>query len=82
LGDNPFVDKLVFKKPVDLSPMESYPFTVVVGQKEKGPDSYREVYEQLLADYQNFCENLWIKRLRASAKVEINQEVLKTVNNH
>ncbi|MEG1162180.1 peptidylprolyl isomerase [Bacteroides sp.] len=82
LGDNPFVDKLVFKKSVNLPSVESYPFTVVVGQKQKGPDSYREVYEQLLADYQNFCENLWIKRLRASAKVEINQEVLKTVNNH
>lgn len=82
LGDNPFVDKLVFKKEVDLAPVESYPFTVVVGQKQKGPDSYKEVYEPLLTDYQNFCENLWIKRLRASAKVEINQEVLKTVNNH
>lgn len=55
LGDNPFVDKLVFKKSVNLPSVESYPFTVVVGQKQKGPDSYREVYEQLLADYQNFC---------------------------
>ena len=34
------------------------------------------------ADYQNYLDNQWTARLRASAKVEINQEVLKTVNNH
>ncbi|MEG1563229.1 MAG: peptidylprolyl isomerase [Bacteroides sp.] len=80
-GDNRYIDKLVFKKG-EPDPLESYPFTIVVGQKQKGPEDYREVRASLVTDYQRFLESLWLKRLHASAKVEINQEVLKTVNNH
>lgn len=80
-GDNVFVDKLVFKKG-DFEPLKSYPFTVVLGEKKKGPESYHEIIPQLIRDYQNHLDALWTERLRASAKVEINQEVLKTVNNH
>ncbi|WP_455584765.1 peptidylprolyl isomerase [Bacteroides sp.] len=80
-GDNKYVDKLVFKTG-SFEPLESYPFTTVFGEKRKGPDSYLEVRGPLAADYQNFLESLWVKRLRDESKVEINQEVLKTVNNH
>ena len=80
-GDNKYVDKLVFKTG-SFEPLESYPFTTVFGEKRKGPDSYTEVRGPLAADYQNFLESLWVKRLRDESKVEINQEVLKTVNNH
>ena len=41
-GDNKYIDKLVVKKG-DFEPLMSYPFTVVVGKKQKGPDDYREV---------------------------------------
>jgi peptidyl-prolyl cis-trans isomerase SurA len=71
----------VFKKG-DFEPLKSYPFTVVLGEKKKGPESYHEIIPQLIRDYQNHLDALWTERLRASAKVEINQEVLKTVNNH
>ena len=80
-GDNKYVDKLVFKKG-SFEPLKSYPFTAVLGEKQKGPDSYKEVRGPLTADYRSFLESLWVKRLRAAGKVEINQEVLKTVNNH
>lgn len=80
-GDNKYVDKLVFKTG-SFEPLESYPFTAVFGGKRKGPDSYKEVRGPLAADYQNFLESLWVKRLREESKVEINEEVLKTVNNH
>lgn len=80
-GDNKYVDKLVFKTG-SFEPLESYPFTAVFGKKRKGPDSYTEVRGPLAADYQNFLESLWVKRLRNESKVEINEEVLKTVNNH
>ena len=80
-GDNAYVDALVFKgkEPV---PVMSFPFTAVYGKKVKGPEDYREVGEQLVTDYQNYLEQRWIAKLRAASKVEINQEVLKTVNNH
>ncbi len=81
LGENAFVDDLVFKTKAS-TPLMSFPFTVVMGKKVKGPDDYKEVGEQLLSDYQNYLEQRWVTSLRASSKVEINQEVLKTVNNH
>ena len=71
----------MFKKG-DFEPLKSYPFTVVLGEKKKGPESYKEIVSRLIEDYQNHLDALWAERLRASAKVEINQEVLKTVNNH
>lgn len=80
-GNHAVIDKLIFKKG-DFEPSKPYPFIVVWGEKQKGPDSYKEVRETLVSDYQNFLEALWTKRLRTIGKVEINQEVLKTVNNH
>ena len=64
--------------PVD----ESYPFTTIFGKIEKGPSSVEEVQGQVVADYQQYLNAAWVARLRAAGKVEINQEVLKTVNNH
>ena len=80
-GDNKYIDKLVFKKG-DFEPLMSYPFTVVVGKKQKGPDDYREVIEQVRKDYRSYLDTCWMRELSESGKVEINQEVLKTVNNN
>ena len=80
-GDNAYVDDLVFKGK-DATPLVSFPFTAVLGKKVKGPDDYQEVKDRLVADYQPYLDGRWVDRLRSSAKVEINQEVLKTVNNH
>ncbi len=80
-GDNKYVDKLVFKKG-RFEPLMSYPFTVVYGKKQKGPDDYREVISQLRNDYRTYLDTRWTQELKASGKVEINQEVLKTVNNN
>lgn len=80
-GDNAFVDESVFKGD-EVEPMEGYPYVRVFVKKQKYPDSYKEVRGQVVSDYQKFLEYLWLKRLRSEYKVEINQEVLKTVNNH
>ena len=80
-GDNKYIDKLVFKKG-DFEPLMSYPFTVVVGKKQKGPDDYREVIEQVRKDYRTYLNAFWMRELQDFGKVEINQEVLKTVNNN
>ncbi len=80
-GDNPFVDASVFrlgKAKADLR----FPFTVLLGKKHKEPESYKEVYATLIDDYQKDLEMHWLKHLRTIFKVEIDQEVLKTVNNH
>lgn len=81
-GDNKYVDNLVFKTG-SFEPVEDYPFTFVIGkQLKKGPETYKDVRGPVTADYQNFLEAEWIKDLRNRYKVEINEEVLKTVNNH
>ena len=83
MGDNAAVDVLAFKKKKREMPMdESYPFTTIFGKIEKGPGSVEEVQGQVVADYQQYLDAAWVARLRAAGKVEINQEVLKTVNNH
>ena len=81
VGDNKYVDKLVFKKG-GFDPVVSYPFTIVAGGKQKGPDDYREVIEQVRKDYRTYLDTYWMRELKESGKVEINQEVLKTVNNN
>ena len=80
-GDNAYVDELVFKGK-NATPVLSFPFTAVQGRKQKGPDSWQEVREPLVTAYRNYLETHWVAKLRAAGKVEINQEVLKTVNNH
>ena len=80
-GDNKYIDKLVFKKG-EFEPVMYYPFTIAVGEKRKGPDDYREVIERVRKDYRNHLYTYWERELLASGKVEINEEVLKTVNNN
>ena len=80
-GDNKYIDKLVFKKG-DFDPLMSYPFTIVAGEKMKGPDDYREVIDRVRKDYRSYLDTCWMRELSESGKVEINQEVLKTVNNN
>lgn len=80
-GDNVYVDDLVFKGK-EAPRIMSFPFTALLGKKQKGPDRFQEVRDILATDYQNYLEARWVSRLRASGKVEIDQEVLKTVNNH
>lgn len=80
-GDNPSVDALFFKSG-SLSPMENYPYTYIFGEKQRGPSSHQEIRGELISDYQNYLDSLWIKQLRREAQIEINYDVLKTVNNH
>lgn len=78
-GQNPYVDERIFRR--GKAPQSAdYPHVVLVGRKQKGPVDYHEVLERLLADYRTDQEEHWMRSLRSSVKVEINQEVLKTVN--
>ena len=80
-GDNPYVDDLVFKG-ADAPQISGFPYTCVLGRKVKGPDNWQDVGARLQDDYRRFLEKSWLRGLRKASRVEINQEVLKTVNNH
>jgi len=75
------VDKLAFKCG-SFAPITEYPYTWILGDKlKKGPESYRDVREKVEVDARNELETAQINGLRQKYRVEINEEVLKTVNN-
>lgn len=84
IGDNANVDYLVFGQGKS-QPKEKYPYAVQVGKvQKKRPESFRDVRGLLTADYQKALEEAWIKEIREKYKdkVEVFDDVVRTVNNH
>lgn len=80
IGKNKYVDKLVFKCG-GFEPLADYPYTFVMGKKLKGPESYQDVRDKVVDDYLKVQEKRRNDVLKQKYKVEIKEEVLKTVNN-
>ena len=82
-GDNALIDREVFKKDTVVAPMKDYPIDAVYGKLlKKGPEDYTDVMGLVTADYQDFLEKEWVAGLRRKYAVEVNKDVLATVNNH
>ncbi len=81
-GDNAFIDKMVFKKDTTVTAVKDFPIDAVYGKLLKKPDSYEDVRGLVTADYQDALEKQWVAELREKYTVEVDYEVLKTVNNH
>ena len=81
-GDNATVDRMVFKVPAEVKPLQDYPIDAVYGKKLKKPSDYTDVRAQVVEDYQNDLEHRWVASLRKRYPVVIHEEVLKTVNKH
>ncbi|MCQ2114510.1 MAG: peptidylprolyl isomerase [Bacteroidaceae bacterium] len=82
-GTNAWADKIVFKdakaKPREV---KGYPITDSFGKMLKAPEDYTDVKAQVVSDYQAKKEKEWIEGLRTIYTFEVNDEILKTVNNH
>lgn len=82
-GDNALVDHNEFKKDTTVTTLKDYPIDATYGKiLKKGPEDYNDVRGLVTADYQDMLEKEWVEALRKKYNVVINQEVLKTVNNH
>ena len=83
-GDNPNVDRLALKdKSAELKPVKNYPNVGVFGKVlKKGAEEWTDVSNQVVNDYQRLKEDEFVAELRKRYTVEINKEVLATVNNH
>ena len=83
-GENANVDLLAMKvKGAELKPIKNYPNVGVFGKVlKKGPAEWTDVSSQVVNDYQRFKEDEFVAELRKRYTVEIDEEVLKTVNNH
>ena len=82
-GDNAYIDKAVFKKDTVVTPLKDYPIDSHFGKLlKKGPEDYTDVRGLVVADYQEALEKEWVADLRRRYTFQVNQDVLKTVNNH
>ena len=80
IGKNPYVDRLAFKCG-HFEPNKAFPYTFLLGKKlKKGPETYTDILPRVTSDYFRQRENDRISRLFARFNVEINEDVLKTVN--
>lgn len=83
IGKNVYADYYAFGQGECPEPTASLPYTGVVGKlQKKGPDTYEDVRGEVTADYQNYLEKLWVKKLRKKYKVVLYPEALATVNRH
>ena len=82
-GDNALVDHDIFKVDTTATPVKDYPIDATYGKiLKKGPEDYTDVRGLVTADYQDELEKEWVAGLRRKYAVEINREVLNTVNKH
>lgn len=80
IGKNAYVDKLAFKCG-SLPKEKKYPYICVIGKKlKKGPEEYSDVREEVEIDYRREQERGLLTSLMQHFGVEIEQDVLKTVN--
>lgn len=82
-GDNAFIDSVVFKKDTTVNHLKDYPIDAHYGKiLKKGPEDYTDVRGLVVADYQEQLEREWVAELRRRYTFQVNEDVLKTVNNH
>ena len=80
IGSNPYVDKLAFKCG-KYEPLKDYPYTWVMGKiLKKGPSDYTDVREKMEKDCREAQKEAEMEASIQKYRVEINEEVLKTVN--
>ena len=82
IGDNAFVDKMVFGQGEGGKLRRGFVAVDVVGGVIEEPETYKDVKGLVTADYQKHLEDNWVKSLRKKYKVKVDKDVLKTVNNH
>lgn len=83
IGENGWVDKEAFGQGKGGKLKKGYKMAGTVGKiLKKKPETYKDVSGFVVNDYQQLLEKEWLKRLHKKYKVEVYQDVLKTVNNH
>ena len=79
IGQNAYVDKMAFH--CGELPAADLSYTFIMGKRlDNGPDDFRDVLPQLQADYRQWYASSRLQRLRDKYRVEIHEDILKTVN--
>lgn len=77
-GENGFIDRSIFKTKNNRE-IIGYPYFVVSGKLLSAPETLEDTKGQVVSDYQTILENEWVQSLRKKYKVEINNDVLKSL---
>ena len=79
-GENANVDFLAFKQG-KLAPKTDFPEIFIKGSVlETMPESYTDVRGLVISDYQNYLEEKWIEYLKGKFKVNVDKDIVNTVN--
>lgn len=80
-GDNCNVDVLGLKvKNKKMKPIDGFPYVGLIGKRlKKGPRQWTDCSNEVIAGYQNYCEEEFVAKLRGRYKVEVDEKVLNTV---
>ncbi len=79
-GEHKGFDNLAFKKG-DHEWKGDYPVQFFKGKRQRRyPSEYTDVKGQVVAAYQAYLEEQWVKKMRKKSEVEINEDILKTIN--
>lgn len=80
IGKNPYIDKLAFKCG-HFTSRTDLPYTFILGKRlKKGPEEWMDVHNEVVRDYRLWMEKSQMEELQQNFKIEINQDILKTVN--
>lgn len=77
-GENGFIDRSIFKIKNNRE-IIGYPQFVVSGKLLNAPETLEDARGQVISEYQTILEKEWINSLRGKYKVEINNDVLKSL---
>ena len=66
----------------EIIPVKDYPNDATFGTVLKAPKEMNDVRAQVVADYQEALEQGWLAILRERFPVEVDKNVLATVNKH
>ncbi|MBP3688856.1 MAG: peptidylprolyl isomerase [Bacteroidaceae bacterium] len=83
-GDNKAADKLIFKvKDIEPKTPAGYPYIGYVGRiQKKGPSKWTDISQKVIQDLQEERMKEFVATLRKRYPVVVDEEILKTVNNH
>ena len=77
-GENGSIDRTIFKTKNNRE-IIGYPEFVISGKLINSPETFEDVRGLLISEYQTILEKEWIESLRKKYKVEINDDVLKSI---
>ncbi len=78
-GKNMAIDQYGFRVKDAKYESETYPVVILLGKKIKVPVEYTDVRGQVINDYQDALEKVWIEELRQKYTVTINQPVFDSL---